>query len=56
MGTIITFFPFEQGASGRIGAGQVGVTTYVIPVGVLAFWKERLASFDVPYTVTERFS
>ena len=30
-GTIITFFPFTNARKGRIGDGQVGTTTYIIP-------------------------
>ncbi|MGO4273518.1 VOC family protein, partial [Paenibacillus sp. TAF58] len=55
-GTIITFFPFELGQKGRIGGGQVGVTTYVVPIGALDFWKERLENFHVPYSMKTRFN
>ncbi|BFT74669.1 ring-cleaving dioxygenase [Paenibacillus sp. P36] len=54
-GTIITFFPYE-GHKGRIGGGQVGVTIYVVPLGALDFWKERLESFHVPYSLETRFN
>lgn len=54
-GTIITFFPWADAYKGRIGDGQVGVTTYVVPVGALNFWKERLTKFDVEFTTAERF-
>src|SRR5690606_9256404 len=40
---------------GRIGDGQVGVTTYVVPVGALDFWKKRLTKFEVDFTMAERF-
>ncbi|KRE72908.1 ring-cleaving dioxygenase [Paenibacillus sp. Soil750] len=53
-GTIITFFPYE-GRKGRIGGGQVGITTYVVPLGALDFWKERLISFHVSYSLKTRF-
>ena len=36
-GTIITFFPWADAYKGRIGDGQVGVTTYVVPVGRIGF-------------------
>lgn len=55
-GTIITFFPYEFGRKGRIGGGQVGVTTYVVPIGALDFWKERLEGFKIPFSITTRFS
>ncbi len=55
-GTIITFFPFEQGRKGRIGGGQVGITTYVVPKGALSFWKERLEKFNIDTKLITRFS
>lgn len=54
-GSIITFFPWADAYKGRIGDGQVGVTTYVVPVGELNFWEKRLTKFDVEYTISERF-
>ncbi|WP_462413494.1 ring-cleaving dioxygenase [Neobacillus sp. Marseille-QA0830] len=54
-GTIITFFPWPDAYRGRIGDGQVGVTTYVIPKGSMDFWEERLNKFNVPITKLERF-
>ncbi|BDH60045.1 putative ring-cleaving dioxygenase MhqO [Lysinibacillus sp. PLM2] len=54
-GSIITFFPWPNAYNGKIGDGQVGVTTYVVPVGALGFWKNRLTKFNVVYTVVERF-
>ena len=55
-GTIITFFPWEHSHKGRIGGGQVGVTTYVVPEHSLDFWEERLTKFHVDVTRAERFS
>lgn len=54
-GSIITFFPWANAYQGRIGDGQVGVTTYVVPAGSIDFWKNRLTKFEVDFTVTERF-
>nr|WP_106782371.1 ring-cleaving dioxygenase [Lysinibacillus timonensis] len=54
-GSIITFFPWPNAYRGRIGDGQVGVTTYVVPLGAIDFWKQRLTKFDVEFSVTERF-
>lgn len=54
-GTIITFFPWEGARQGVIGDGQVGVTSYVVPLGAMKFWEERLEKFKVPYTKMERF-
>jgi len=54
-GTIITFFPWANARQGKIGDGQVGVTSYVVPKGAMDFWEQRLAKFGVPATKMERF-
>lgn len=54
-GTIITFFPWVGARRGVIGDGQVGVTSYIVPKGAKAFWENRLAKFNVPYTKMNRF-
>jgi glyoxalase family protein len=54
-GTIITFFPWAGAYQGRIGDGQVGVTSYAVPKGALNFWESRLEMFDIPNTKINRF-
>ncbi|MEH7112823.1 ring-cleaving dioxygenase [Neobacillus niacini] len=54
-GTIITFFPWAGARQGKIGGGQVGVTSYVVPMGALEFWGNRLEKFKVPFNKTVRF-
>ncbi|WP_028775870.1 ring-cleaving dioxygenase [Shimazuella kribbensis] len=54
-GTIITFFPWENSRKGRIGGGQVGITTYVVPQNSLDFWRRRLERFQVKTTEQVRF-
>jgi len=54
-GTIITFFPWTNAVKGKIGDGQVGITTYVIPLGAMKFWEERLQKFNISFTKTQRF-
>ena len=54
-GTIITFFPWADAYQGKIGDGQVGVTSYVVPKGAMGFWEKRLEKFKIPFTKTERF-
>lgn len=54
-GTIMTFFPYEGGPKGRVGGGQVGVTTFAVPAGALPFWEARLRKFAVPFERVERF-
>ncbi|MED3833055.1 ring-cleaving dioxygenase [Peribacillus frigoritolerans] len=55
-GTIMTFFPWAGASQGKIGDGQVGVTSYVVPKGAMKFWKKRLESFNIPFTIRGRFS
>ncbi|KRG14676.1 ring-cleaving dioxygenase [Lederbergia galactosidilytica] len=54
-GTIITFFPWAGARQGKIGDGQVGVTSYVVPKGAFPFWEQRLQAFQIPYQKVERF-
>ena len=54
-GTIITFFPWANAHQGKIGDGQVGVTSYVVPVGSMTFWEKQLEQFNISFTKTERF-
>lgn len=54
-GTIITFFPWVGAHQGAIGGGQVGITSYVVPLGAMKFWEKRLDRFKISYTKTERF-
>ncbi|NIK79129.1 glyoxalase family protein [Paenibacillus castaneae] len=54
-GTIITFFPWENSRRGRVGSGQVGYTTYVVPADAFEFWQERLNKLSVDYEQTVRF-
>ncbi|MBW4082117.1 ring-cleaving dioxygenase [Paenibacillus sp. S150] len=53
-GTIITFFPWAEGRKGRIGGGQVGVTTYAVPAGSMEFWKSRLAAYQISASEVQR--
>src|SRR4051794_32815945 len=54
-GTVITFFPWEKQLKGRIGTGQVGVISYIIPKGSLQFWENRLKKFNIETTSLIRF-
>lgn len=54
-GTIMTFFPWPDAVPGRIGGGQVGYTTFVVPHGSLGFWEARLAKFSIAIERIERF-
>ena len=54
-GTAMTFFPAEGSRIGRVGAGQVGYTTFAIPEGSLPFWQARLKKFNIPIEPHNRF-
>lgn len=54
-GTVITFFPWAKQLKGRIGTGQVGVTSYLIPKGSISFWENRLEKFNIEYSSSVRF-
>jgi glyoxalase family protein len=54
-GSIITFFPWAGAGKGKIGGGQVGVTSYVVPKGAMEFWEKRLEKFNVSFSKSERF-
>ena len=55
-GTIITFFPWDGAPHGRIGNGQVGITTYRIPKGSIEFWQQRLHDYGIETTRMTRFN
>lgn len=55
-GSIITFFPWVGAYQGQIGDGQVGVTSYAIPVGSMPFWVKRLATQAIPFKKATRFN
>src|SRR6476620_964278 len=42
-GTLLTFFPFELAAAGRIGTGMAETTSFAIPEDALEPWMLRLA-------------
>jgi len=54
-GTVITFFPWPKQLKGRIGIGQVGVTGYLIPMGSIDFWENRLKKFRIEFFADARF-
>lgn len=55
-GTIITFFPWPKLPKGRVGIGQVGTTSYVVPIGSMDFWKNRLREYKISFTLETRFN
>ena len=57
-GTIMTTFPYHgHGVPiGRIGAGQVTVTSFSVPADSIPAWRERLTAHQVSFTEGTRFS
>jgi glyoxalase family protein len=55
-GSIITFFPWPNGRSGRQGTGQASTVGLAIAPGSLGYWIERLIGQNVKYRgPTRRF-
>jgi glyoxalase family protein len=48
-GTIMTFFPWAHAPGGRIGAGQLVVSSFSIPTSSLGYWTERLVENGVRF-------
>jgi glyoxalase family protein len=47
-GTILTFFSWPGSRPGRNGAGQISEIAFSVPANSLAYWYDRLRSFEVP--------
>lgn len=41
-GTSMTFFPYTDARPGRVGAGQVSTTQFLVPEGSVDYWVDRL--------------
>jgi glyoxalase family protein len=48
-GTIMTFFPWPGAFKGRIGTGQLIVTSFAVPEKSLPYWRERLRKRGVEF-------
>jgi glyoxalase family protein len=48
-GTILTFFPWPGAFRGRIGSGQLTVTSFAVPEKSLPYWRERLSKRGVEF-------
>ena len=48
-GTIMTFFPWPGAPKGRIGTGQVTVTSFAVPQKSLPHWRQRLSKHGVEF-------
>lgn len=55
-GTILTFFPWEHVAPGRVGVGETQETVFRVPEGSIGYWVHRFIEKGVPHeAVTKRF-
>jgi len=54
-GTILTFFVWPGARRGRHGSTQVTETSFAVPPGSLAFWRDRLAAIGVRFGTEKRF-
>jgi glyoxalase family protein len=52
-GSIMTFFPWAGAQQGRIGAGQLTVTSFSFPASSLGYWTERLVESGVRFVKPE---
>jgi catechol 2,3-dioxygenase-like lactoylglutathione lyase family enzyme len=48
-GTIMTFFPWPGAFEGRIGTGQLTVTSFAVPEKSLPYWREHLRKRGVEF-------
>ena len=48
-GSAITFFPMVNGYRGRVGTGQVAVTSFAVPPESLGYWMERLGARGIAF-------
>lgn len=53
-GTIVTFFPFEHAAAGRVGVGEVEEIMLAVPAASLGFWSHRLVEKGVEHSSIEK--
>ena len=50
-GTIMTFFPWTSKARhGRVGVGQLTVTSFSIPAGAMGYWIDRLNKYNIDFS------
>ena len=55
-GTILTFFPYEHAAPGRLGVGETQETVFRVPEGSIGWWTHRLVERGVAFDpIVKRF-
>src|ERR687898_1875624 len=53
-GTILTFFPWEHAAPGRLGIGEIQETVFRVPEGALGYWTHRFVERGVRHEAPEK--
>ena len=53
-GTILTFFPWEHAAPGRLGVGETQETVFRVPEGAIGYWTHRFVEKGVPHEAPEK--
>ncbi|GJE56734.1 ring-cleaving dioxygenase [Methylobacterium thuringiense] len=48
-GTILTFFPFDRAAPGRVGIGETSETAFRVPRAAIGWWTHRLIEKGVDH-------
>jgi glyoxalase family protein len=53
-GTILTFFPWEHAAPGRLGVGETQETLFRVPEGAIGYWIHRFVEKGVAHEALEK--
>src|SRR3954469_1172485 len=53
-GTILTFFPWEHAAPGRLGIGETQETVFRVPEGAIGYWTHRFVEQGVRHEAPVR--
>ncbi len=53
-GTVLTFFPWEHAAAGRVGVGQTQQTAFRIPASAIGYWTHRFIDKGVAHDALEK--
>src|SRR4051794_40817381 len=53
-GTILTFFPWEHVAPGRLGVGETQETVFRVPEGSIGYWAHRFVEKGVLHKAIEK--
>jgi glyoxalase family protein len=53
-GTVLTFFPWEHAAPGRLGIGETQETVFRVPETAIGYWMHRFVEKGVPHEALEK--